>query len=156
MSGQFNAKLAFLGYAADEIHFERNGQWDETRQIDVDLRFGASLTMSEGHEKDSVSLSCEVWPSLSLDAKPFCLRVAVTGLFKVTEVEQGAAADDDRLLRVNAVAILFPYLRSMISTVTASANLRSLIIPPINVHALLADRGPVAAADESRAPGETS
>ena len=33
----------------------------------------------------------------------------------------------------NAVTILFPYLRSLVSTYTANSNVDPLILPPINV-----------------------
>lgn len=40
----------------------------------------------------------------------------------------------------NAVAIMFPYIRSQISLQTAQPNLPNLVLPPININRLLADQ----------------
>lgn len=40
----------------------------------------------------------------------------------------------------NAVAILFPYVRALISSYTANANVTPLVLPPINVNQLLRNK----------------
>ncbi|HDU1385548.1 TPA: protein-export chaperone SecB, partial [Staphylococcus pseudintermedius] len=40
-------------------------------------------------------------------------------------------------LTPNAIAILFPYLRSLISDVTSKGSRAPIILPPINVHEFL-------------------
>ena len=37
----------------------------------------------------------------------------------------------------NAIAILFPYIRAIISTYTANANVAPVIIPPMNINVYL-------------------
>lgn len=46
---------------------------------------------------------------------------------------------DEKLqnFETNAIAILFPYMRAIISTYTANANLAPVILPPMNINAYL-------------------
>lgn len=43
----------------------------------------------------------------------------------------------EKLLKINATAILFPYLRSIISSITANSGFQTLVLPVINVHKML-------------------
>ena len=52
------------------------------------------------------------------------------GFFELNEVEE---SKKQVYAEQNAVAILFPYLRALITTYTGMANVQPLILPPINV-----------------------
>lgn len=43
----------------------------------------------------------------------------------------------EELTTKNTVAILFPYIRALVSNYTANANVPPLILPPINVSKIL-------------------
>ena len=45
--------------------------------------------------------------------------------------------DDITRYEANAIAIMYPYLRAIVSTYTASANIAPVILPAINVNAML-------------------
>ena len=49
--------------------------------------------------------------------------------------EMGDAKIKD--FEANAIAILFPYIRAIISTYTANANVAPVIIPPMNINVYL-------------------
>ena len=61
---------------------------------------------------------------------PFELEIEITGFFTTT----GDAVDR---FKANAIAIMYPYVRAIVSTYTALANIPPLILPAINVNALL-------------------
>ena len=65
---------------------------------------------------------------------PFSMQIEVIGFFVLSGEDRKAKIED---FKANAVAILFPYVRSLISSYTANANVPPLIIPPINVNRLL-------------------
>ncbi len=50
-----------------------------------------------------------------------------------TETEQQV------LVERNAVAIVFPYLRSYISTITTQPDMAPIVLPPMNIMAMLSD-----------------
>lgn len=62
------------------------------------------------------------------------LEVSATSvaIFK-TETEQQV------LVERNAVAIVFPYLRSYISTITTQPDMAPIVLPPMNIMAMLSD-----------------
>ena len=69
-----------------------------------------------------------------------CIRdrdIVITGIFIVN-------CDSDELcqelLNKNAISILFPYVRALITTYTANSNVPALILPPINVNKLIEDK----------------
>ena len=41
--------------------------------------------------------------------------------------------EDVERFEVNGISLLYPYIRSIVSTYTANSNLPTLILPPINV-----------------------
>ena len=61
--------------------------------------------------------------SVTLDVNsPFKLEVAIEGKFKYTVEDDKDSVGAEQLLSTNAVAILFPYLRSVVSSVTMLSN----------------------------------
>ncbi len=45
----------------------------------------------------------------------------------------------DRLIKNNTVAILFPYIRSEVTLITAQPGIEPIVIPPININKLIED-----------------
>ena len=69
---------------------------------------------------------------------PFSMKLEITGVF---EIENNATEVEARgLAETNAIAILFPYLRAMVTTYSANANVEPIIIPPINVLKMVNDK----------------
>ena len=64
---------------------------------------------------------------------PFSMEMEVVGFFSISNVSEEQIEN----FKPNAVAILFPYVRALISSYTANANVTPLILPPINVNQLL-------------------
>lgn len=64
---------------------------------------------------------------------PFDIDVSITGFFTINSDDEKLR---DTLINENAVAILFPFLRSTIASLTTLANKPPLILPIVNVSAL--------------------
>ena len=66
------------------------------------------------------------------DDQPFPLdiKVSMTGVFDLSNLDN---TQYDSFLKINAVQIVFPYLRNLISSVTASALMPPIILPIIDV-----------------------
>jgi preprotein translocase subunit SecB len=90
--------------------------------------------MSQIGDKYFVSISVSIFnENLSVDS-PFYLFISLTGEFQFTD---NADVDNEFMIDMNAVAILFPYLRSAVTNITSTANIPPLILPTINVSKLL-------------------
>lgn len=60
----------------------------------------------------------------------------MTGYFEVDDINSEMGK---HLVNYNSIAILFPYVRSLITSYTANSNVPPLIIPPINVSKMVED-----------------
>lgn len=61
---------------------------------------------------------------------PIDLFVKITGVF---EFESDNEDEVKQFLKLQAVQLLFPYLRTMVSNITSTALMNSLLIPLINI-----------------------
>ena len=74
-----------------------------------------------------VSLEVKV-ESTEAEPKPFNLKVRLVGIFEAEEVN----TDEDRqVLAISTTEIVYPYLRSAVSALTANAFINPLILPVI-------------------------
>ncbi len=64
---------------------------------------------------------------------PFSMEVNIEGLFHLEDWEH---PDRLPLIRSNSVAILFPYLRSIVTMITANANISPYVLPVMNIAAM--------------------
>ena len=69
--------------------------------------------------------------------KEYDIEISLTGYFNInikTGIDEEMFFD---LINQNAVAILVPYIRSQLSLITAQPEMECLVMPPINVEAIL-------------------
>lgn len=64
------------------------------------------------------------------------LDVTLHGDFSVPE----GCADEIERLKTNAVAIMFPFLRSEITLLTSQPDVAPIVLPPININAVMQQR----------------
>jgi preprotein translocase subunit SecB len=66
---------------------------------------------------------------LVADAEVISIQVTTTGVFK----RHGESAlDEDTFKKVNAPAIIYPFVREHIATIAVKSGIGSLLLPPIN------------------------
>lgn len=87
----------------------------------------------EGRAVAEVHLHVNLEPDPSL--QPYHLKVSVTGVFAALE---GVGAEDFKLFcRHSTPAILWPYIRQLVSALTADARYGPLRLDPVNVAGML-------------------
>ncbi|MFU0833858.1 MAG: hypothetical protein ACFWUC_13105 [Oscillospiraceae bacterium] len=128
------SSLQFNGYNILNFNFTMNPDAIKKNSREVGIGFDYSY-----NEKDeshfSILLTCYINDKKTLPIKkadediPFSLVLTVEGSFTVNETSNKYLP--------NAIAILFPYLRSFISTVTAQSGMPPFILPTYNILALL-------------------
>lgn len=66
------------------------------------------------------------------------LTLSTIGIF---ELDKEGVAEDvaQSILKINTTSIMFPYIRSQISLLTTQPGIQPILIPPINVNALVKD-----------------
>lgn len=130
-----NSKLIFKNYVVEKVEFEANFEYSgEDRKIDFD--FNSNYTFDDNNFV--LNLETIVFPKAKINDYPFTMRVKLIGLFEV----ESETTEKDKIdfAEKNSIAILFPYIRALISVYTSNANIGAIILPPINVVKYLEDK----------------
>lgn len=118
------ATLQFLGYRVDMMQFESKQNYKSTNDpIELKPTFSRAIRRVTDTEYD-----VSVGVKLQQPTLPFDAEVSLTGQFK-TE----GSMDVQKVLKVNAVAILYPYIRATLSLMTTLAAIPPIIVPTINL-----------------------
>ncbi|MFY3791388.1 protein-export chaperone SecB [Ureibacillus sp. MALMAid1270] len=122
--------LRFHNFAIDEMIYKRNYdflQMDKEIELDFDLK--ASAILSQEKDQAVIILTTEIFNEDFSDQEvPFYLKTIIRGFFTCSEdvnIEE---------FQFNGMAILLPYVRSIITSITAQAGINPVILPPINVY----------------------
>lgn len=86
------------------------------------------LQSKEDESRFNVRLNIEIGDK-EFKVYDFFVNVSIIGEFETNEVDSN--------LVPNAIAILFPYLRSLVSDLTSKGNKKPIILPPININDLI-------------------
>ncbi|MFA5575937.1 MAG: protein-export chaperone SecB [Tissierellaceae bacterium] len=122
--------LRFIDYYVNEIEFYNNESFEE-RTVKIDFSISHEIEYSgNGDNTFYVTLTTVIFKDAVSNNYPFSMKVSLTGIF---EIDEDNIKNIERYAKINSIAILFPYVRSLISTYTANANVQPLILPPINV-----------------------
>lgn len=127
--------ITFLDYKVNRIEFVNNDEY-KGEEVDIDFDVEAQFHVSESGEEMSVVLKTYIFKPKESRVYPFSMSVEVEGYFRSNFEER---KEKIRQYGKNAVAILFPYVRAIVSSFTANANVTPLILPTINVGRLLGE-----------------
>ena len=124
------AKLQFMGYRVDKMMFGLKPEftsWPD--KIALSPSFKRTIRQLD-ENKHEVSITVE----LKQDDLPFDAELSLTGGF----IYEGSDSPE-KMLRINAVSILYPYVRCALSMLTNLAGIPPVIIPTINFAKALED-----------------
>ncbi|WP_082672867.1 protein-export chaperone SecB [Luteimonas abyssi] len=132
MSQGIESVLIFEDYTVKEMVFERNYDFnleERSNEVSLEFAFESSAQYSDNKDKAVLTLSCKVFEEdFSINDVPFHLRLTVVGYFRC----EGDVNIEN--FQMNGMAILLPYLRSLITSFTSQAGVPPVIMPPINVY----------------------
>ena len=124
-----NSSLKFVNYIVNNVYFNYNQKQNSEKNWKLTFNFRNVTKINEEKNKMEISLSTDIFKDIE-DA-PFNMSVEIIGFFELEGI------GDISHYESNAIAIMYPYLRAIISTYTSSANVMPLILPAINVNAVL-------------------
>ncbi|MFR5508265.1 MAG: protein-export chaperone SecB [Clostridia bacterium] len=123
------SSLIFENYKVNKVEFKTN---DIKQQKQVwNLKFNINNITEVNKERNKMKITLIINIFEGLEDAPFSMNVEISGFFEL------AGEDDITRYEANAIAIMYPYLRAIVSTYTASANVSPVILPAINVNAML-------------------
>lgn len=122
--------LKFNKYLVKKIIFEANPDFNPTDKIPVEVEFTYDQDINYDGNEMAICLGCDIFKEKNKNY-PFSLEIELLGFFSFEENLEPEKID---ILRVNATAILFPYLRSIVSSITADSGFQTLVLPVVNIH----------------------
>jgi preprotein translocase subunit SecB len=131
------AGITFEDYVVTEATYIKNLNYDFEGEssLDSDLRCKISI---EDNLNAEVRLECTIG-SMVEGNSPFQVKATLMGMFTYNE-EESDEIKFENLLSPNAIAILFPYLRTVISNLTSMSNdFPTLNLPVMNIAKMMED-----------------
>ncbi len=131
--------LTFHKFWVESLYFKHNSIYKPNQRPSLECKFH----VSHNYDKDDdnkllLSIKCELFQEdFTEEDNPFYLSLNVNGLFSVEDDGIGDDLSKSKILKANSVAILFPYIRSIVSNITLTANVPPVILPPINTYQLM-------------------
>lgn len=128
--------LRFNGYKVQEMAYKRNAHYQPAKkQIELDPKITTKVDITD----NDINITLTVMiGSLEKGSMPFQVRCSIIGNFTYNPVEDNTNIGIDTFVRRNAVAILYPYARAIIATLTTTSNeFPGYNMPTINVAKLL-------------------
>lgn len=115
------AILKFTGYKIVNLVYSRD--IDLSEKDENELEVGVGTAISDDGEQGQVKISVTAF---DVENKR-TVKAEVLGSFDFIDVE-----DKEGTLAVNGTAILYPYVRAIISTITTQDSLNAIILPTVN------------------------
>lgn len=134
------AGISFEDYYVNDVSYKRNNSFDGDRTVELKTDFYCIINIINDVDAE-VILSSKIGDSKI--NSPFEITSNIVGCFTYNQ-EESKGTTFERFLSENAIAILFPYLRNLISDVSLKSNeFPSLVLPVINVVKLLEDKNAI-------------
>jgi preprotein translocase subunit SecB len=123
-------KYDFKGITCEDLSYKLNRvRIDPQQRLDIKPQFSRQVRKANDNPKlNFVALSVKV-ESTEAEPKPFNINVGIVGVFELAEEPD---AQQEREFVIEATSLLYPYLRSMVTNLTAQAFISPLNLPIIN------------------------
>lgn len=112
-----------------EISFLQDKDEKEEKEKDTDISLKTEV-INPSKENFTIKLSIEI-----IDKGSANMRLSLIGIFEVDGYTQYDETTVQALLKRNTVAILFPFLRSQVTLLTAQPGMLPIVLPTININA---------------------
>lgn len=127
---QYTSILEFKNYIVKSVEFKFNEEYDGD-SVDLDFKVKAGYKfLNNSMDEFSTLIEVIIFEEPLSNNYPFTMKLEVEGFFRVNSDDKNTITD---MATKNSISILFPYVRSLVSTYTANSNINTLVLPPINV-----------------------
>ena len=133
------AIIKFEDYVVDKSVYETNLDFENSREdgrLVVPIKFSAEIGVDKTQEKSYVIINVNLGQSTNpeeIPNIPFTCEVFISGLYSYSSSDFENEEELKNVLGGNAVAILYPYVRTYISTLTNLSNqFPSYTLPVMN------------------------
>ena len=124
-------KYDFKGITTEELSYKINRvQIAPNQRLDIKPQFARQVRKPNDNKKLAfISLAVKI-ESTEAEPKPFDLHVNLVGVFELDT--DNYTAQEERSFVIEATSVLYPYLRTAVSNLTAQAFVSPLVLPIIS------------------------
>lgn len=122
------ATLRFLGYELEQIIFKRNLNYNNSEESNILPKINANI-IYKNEKKTEANIIIGIKYNIE-ENLPFTLELIIRGFFVFKEKDQ-------KIVFQNGTAIMYPYIRSIITDITSKTNYTPLILPTMNFYEVL-------------------
>ena len=135
-----NSVMQLKRYKVRKIYFEINDDFKMPKdyKIMINPKFNREFIKIDENNY-FIELSVMISRDCQKEDVPFEAEVIIAGQF---QFESWDCKANEKIAMNNSTAILFPYLRSLLSNVTTQGNVPPYLIPIINIEKLFPDKKP--------------
>lgn len=127
------SRINLLNYKVLKTSFELIENYEFKKEpINIAHNFSRKIDKID-ENKYGIILGFDILQKNNTSPIPFNLEIVIMGVFEFKNWED---SDKKNLAENNATAILFPYLRNLISTVTLNGNVPPYVLPIMNIVSL--------------------
>jgi preprotein translocase subunit SecB len=124
--------LQFDGYEVNTINFKLSNGVKENQEIQINPKLQIEVN-EVANDSYRVKLSFTL-ESEENNELPFDMSIVMTGHFSFCAGETKEETElREKVMHENTVAIMFPFLRSIVASLTVTANIPPLVLPVINI-----------------------
>ena len=122
-------KIDFKGITAEELSFKLNRiKLAPNDKLDIKPQFSRQVRKVNGNEKlNFIALSVKI-QSTEEEPKPFDINATLVGVFEV----EVANENEERNFVIEGTKLIYPYLRTAVTNLTANAYIAPLNLPVIS------------------------
>lgn len=121
--------LRFEGYQVRKIQLKEDGYDQEKKDNEFGIFYKIISNKKNNFDKINVLQGIKLYPSIN---NKYTIEILICGNFIVDVADQNY---NDNLLRSNCGAILFPYLRCLVSLLSSQIN-EKILLPTMNFYEL--------------------
>ncbi|MBC2369390.1 hypothetical protein HBP99_12150 [Listeria booriae] len=136
--------ITFEDYTVDNMSYKRNPKFDyKTEEMEIGASFDVEIKISDDDTAAILIFDIGVG-GLESERSPFLAKAKVNGFFKYKPDNDEEGVGFQKHMEVNSIAILFPYVRSIIADLTSRSNeFPTCILPTMNVVKTLEESGSI-------------
>ncbi|MEZ4508856.1 MAG: hypothetical protein R2881_04170 [Eubacteriales bacterium] len=131
-----NNRIRLIAYQVDEIKFDINTNAEKNKPVRLTPQFSWGRALNDENSHELLALKCELFKDV--EEPPFWCVVKITGEFEVSE------NSDRESVHLTMLSFLIPYMRALVSQITAVAQVKPVILPIVDVSNILASATPSA------------
>lgn len=128
--------ISFDGIILTKEEFWRDYHIPKQLKIDLDIQMNYSSISNERYSTELITELKGI--SVENNKEVLKLKNVFVGFFSVIENEKNM--DIKRFIENYSPALMFPYIREHIATITQKAGVKPILLPPINIQALIKNK----------------